>query len=345
MNTETLTNLLCAVIVLLPVRVWGQVDPIVATIGDVPIRQSEVDKRWEQDDPATYVQDHARTYLGEKRALDTIIRDYLLGAEAQRLGISVKELQKLEIQDKLPPVPPDQIQAFLAKAPPPAGSSPEKIKEAAANYLQRDAFAAAQAAYLRQLAAARVKVINLSPFRRHISVTANDRVLGSPAAKVEIVEFADFECPYCKEVDPTLKKILETYGANVSLVWKDFPVHRNAKPAAEAALCAADQGAFWPFHDVLLAIQPKFTPDDLNTYASEVGLDAATFARCLNSGKYFEQGGANAIREGAQYGITATPTIFVNGRPIIGATAATFAVLSDLVSKELASPQEWRVGP
>src|SRR5258706_13664663 len=204
-STKILTNFLCAAVILVPRPTWAQVDPIVATIGDVIIRQSEVNKRWEQDDPGSFLQEHARTYMSEKRALDSIISDYLLAVEAKRSGITVDDLLKREVRDKLPAAPADQVRPFLAKTPPPPDISREKATCAVSQFLQRDAFAAAEGAYLRQLGAS-VKV-NFKPFRRLVNVTAADRVIGGAAAKVQIIEFADFECPFCKEVESALKII------------------------------------------------------------------------------------------------------------------------------------------
>jgi protein-disulfide isomerase len=131
----------------------------------------------------------------------------------------------------------------------------------------------------------------------------------------------------------------------VRFIWKDFPLpsHPNAKTAAEAGLCANDQGAFWRYHDLLFANQSKLTAEDLKQYAKQIGLDQSNFVQCLDGGKYQSQV-ANAVPEGGKQGVSATPAIFINGRPVIG--SAAFEALDDQVSKELAArAQEWRVGP
>lgn len=111
---------------------------------------------------------------------------------------------------------------------------------------------------------------------------------GSSQAKVTIVEFSDFQCPYCGKVQETLKKIFETYPNKVKLVFRNYPLpfHENAEPAAQASLCANEQGKFWEFHDKLFANQEKLTVTDLKQYAANLGVDANKFNSCLDSGKY-----------------------------------------------------------
>ena len=145
---------------------------------------------------------------------------------------------------------------------------------------------------------------------------------GSKNAPVTIVEFSDFQCPFCSRVVPTLKKIKETYKDKVRVVWRNYPLpfHQNAKPAAEAALAAHAQGKFWEMHDKLFENQGALDRGSLEKYAGEIGIDVARFKADLDSGRYKAQvdadfGYGNSLPGGGM----GTPTFFINGRKIAGA--------------------------
>ncbi|MCL4382497.1 MAG: DsbA family protein [Patescibacteria group bacterium] len=158
---------------------------------------------------------------------------------------------------------------------------------------------------------------------------------GSSQAKVTIVEFSDFQCPYCGKVQETLKKIFETYPNKVKLVFRNYPLpfHENAEPAAQASLCANEQGKFWEFHDKLFANQEKLTVTDLKQYAANLGVDANKFNSCLDSGKYKETVQKD-IKDGGAVGVSGTPAIFINGRAVTG--AQPFENFKKIIDEELA---------
>ena len=150
-------------------------------------------------------------------------------------------------------------------------------------------------------------------------------IAGSPSkgpehAPVTIVKFEDYQCPYCKQVQPILKELLSQYGGKIRLVQKDLPldsIHPQARQAAKAARCADEQGKFWSYHDTLYANSPNASPENLKSYAKEVGLDVNAFGRCLDSGK-FKAVVQRDLIDGAQLGVTGTPTLFINGREMSG---------------------------
>ncbi len=149
----------------------------------------------------------------------------------------------------------------------------------------------------------------------------NDHVRGNFDAPVTLVEFSDFECPFCERVFPTLNKILSDYQGKVRLVYKYFPLnfHPNAQKAAEAAECASEQGKFWEYHDKLFANQPSgFGIDKFKQWAKDLGLNAAQFNSCLDSGKYAQKVQQD-FQEGQQKGVNGTPATFVNGQLVSGA--------------------------
>jgi protein-disulfide isomerase len=176
--------------------------------------------------------------------------------------------------------------------------------------------------------------LQFAPPRQAIGVSPSDPVVGSSTAAVEIVEFSDFQCPYCRQASPVLKQVVAVYGSRVKLVWKDFPlpIHPFAAAAAEAGQCAHEQGKFWQYHDLLFSNQQALAVSDLRKYALDVALDPAVFDRCVSSGKYRERVLA-AIQQGKNAGVAATPTVFINGRILTG--AQPFEAYEKIVNEEL----------
>jgi protein-disulfide isomerase len=152
---------------------------------------------------------------------------------------------------------------------------------------------------------------------------------GNDSAKVVVVEFSDFQCPYCGNAAKDAVAQIERDYVNtgkVKLVFKHFPLpfHQYAAKAAEAAECAKDQGKFWEMHDKLFSNQAALTVDDLKRYASDLGLNTAEFNQCLDSGAKI-QFVHNDVNYGTQLGVTGTPTFYINGNQIVGAQPyATF---------------------
>jgi protein-disulfide isomerase len=147
-----------------------------------------------------------------------------------------------------------------------------------------------------------------------------DHVRGPIDAPVTVVEYGDFECPYCGQAEPVIRELLREFG-DVAYVWRHLPlsdVHPNAQLAAEATEAAADQGAFWELHDLLLAHQDALRPDDLIGYAEQLGLDLDRFSAALQ-----EHSGAGRVAEDVDSadlsGVSGTPTFFVNGQRHYGA--------------------------
>jgi predicted DsbA family dithiol-disulfide isomerase len=337
-------NLIVVLAVLAPRPVCAQADSVVATIGDYTIRESDVNRRWEKDDPLSFSELHERMYMWRKRALDELITDHLLAVEADRRGMTPLELTKTEILDKLQPISEAQLRAFYDQrsANLPSDVTFNRAKSQISDFLHQEAFERAKARYVAQLGNS--VTMFFKPFRHAIKIEPHDRVIGNRSAPVQIVEFGDFECPFCKRIQPVIQKLLRTHGEKIAVIWKDFPLpnHLHARSAAEAARCADDQGAFWKYHEVLFANQSTLTVEDLKKYAGQIGLTPDAFGQCLDGGKYRVQV-ANAVAEGRSQGVSATPAIFVNGRPFVG--TAEFATLDDMISKEFAAPVEWRLGP
>jgi protein-disulfide isomerase len=158
------------------------------------------------------------------------------------------------------------------------------------------------------------------PRAAKVPLRADDPVRGPELAKVTIVEFSDFQCPFCGRVTPTLKALEEAFPGSVRLAWKHqpLPFHPNAMPAALAAEAAREQGKFWPFHDLAFQFQQALSPESYRAWAAQIGLDAGRFQRAVDA-----QSGKARIAEdqalAAQVGASATPTLFLNCRQVVGA--------------------------
>src|SRR5205814_10079354 len=143
---------------------------------------------------------------------------------------------------------------------------------------------------------------------------------GPKNAPITMVVFSDFQCPYCGRIEPTLAKLESDYPGKIRVVWKNYPLpfHQNAKPAANAALAAGEQGKFWEMHDKLSANQQQLDRASLDKYAQELGLNMSKFKAALGGNKY-EQQIASDMKEGTAAEVNGTPATFVNGRKIGGA--------------------------
>lgn len=155
-------------------------------------------------------------------------------------------------------------------------------------------------------------------------------IKGKKEAPVTIVEFSDYQCPYCSKLQPTLNQVLAAYPDDVKLVFKDFPLsfHKQAKNAAKAARAAGEQGKYWEMHDLLFKDFNKLTDDSFKTYATQLGLDTAKFTADFSSNKYdalIQQD----INQGRGAGVTGTPSLFVNGKRMQRRSFADFKATID----------------
>ena len=168
-----------------------------------------------------------------------------------------------------------------------------------------------------------------------IPYNADDPVKGPANARVTIVEFTDFQCPYCKRSQDTLHQVLAAYPNDVKLVAKanPLPFHPHARPAAEAAFCALDQGKYWEYREKAFAGSPKLEDSDFMTFAKDVGLNMKKFEKCYQSHTYAARVDAD-IAAGQDLGVQGTPHFFVNNQEING--AQPFEAFKAAIDKELA---------
>jgi protein-disulfide isomerase len=177
------------------------------------------------------------------------------------------------------------------------------------------------------------------PTVRKVDIPPDSPAKGGKFAKVTIVEWSDFQCPFCGRVVPTLKQIQDTYGDTVKLVFRHqpLPFHNNAKLAAEASMAAHEQGKFWPYHDKLFANQQSLDRASLERYAQELGLDMGKFKAALDSGKFTKKVEEDSA-QGMAVGANGTPTFFINGREFVG--AQPFEAFKAVIDAEIKKADE-----
>jgi protein-disulfide isomerase len=275
-----------------------------------------------------------RLYQLERQKLDEYIGAALLTSEAKQRGVSVTTLLEREVESKIQPVSEDEVRDFYEKNKDRLAVELAKVQDQIREYLRQQKITERKSEYVETLRANAKITTYLKPppvYRAEI-LTNGAQSKGAEQAPVKIVKFEDFECPFCKAVQPTLVELLKKYDGKVRLVHKDLPleaIHPQATLAAEAARCAADQGKFWPYHDLLYSKAPKLGSADLRAYAKELGLDAGAFDQCLESRKH-RKAVQEDLAEGAKLGLTGTPSFFINGREISGAQPLeAFAAMID----------------
>ena len=311
-----------------------QSSDVAARLGDRAISLDEVDKRWRENNPSEHAQAQQAIYDGRKAALDDIIAGLLIEQAAKAKSQTPEQFTQEEMTRRVKPATEADITNFYeANKERMQGRSLEAMSPAIHQFLDQQRGNDARAALVAELrkAGPALKTI-LEPPRQKLAIVADDPAQGSERAAITIVEFSDFQCPFCAQAAPTLARIRAVYGDKVRFVWKDFPltaIHPEAFKAAEAGRCAGEQGKFWNYHDHLFANREALQIGDLKKYAADLKLDVAKFNACLDSSKYGDRV-RQGMSEGTTIGVNSTPATFVNGRLVSGAQPyANFAAVID----------------
>jgi protein-disulfide isomerase len=293
----------------------GSADPV-ATVAGQPVSEQEL---LETLGPQQVMQLRTQEYEAKSKALDSLIRLKLVQAEAKKQGISPEKLIQQEVEAKVADPTASEVEAYFWGQNR-AGASFEEVKEQYRASLKQMKLQKARQVYADSLRSKMDVAVLLQP----PSVTVaydSARVKGDPKAPITIVEFSDFQCPYCKKSESTLHELLAKYNGRVKLAYLDFPlreIHPQAQSAAEAARCAGEQGKFWEYHDALYADQSKLNGAELVTQARALHLDEKSFQSCLDSGKFKSKIDAD-LAQGSKVGVAGTPGFFVNGVFLSGA--------------------------
>jgi protein-disulfide isomerase len=217
------------------------------------------------------------------------------------------------------------------------GRSMEQIRPQITDFLRAERRKNASEKLEERLNQEQKVTVNLRPFRVELN-NEGAPAAGPADAKVTVVEFSDFQCPFCGRFFPTLKQVQQNYGDKARIVYRQYPLtnlHPNAFKAAEASLCANDQGKFWEMHDAMFQDQGRLAVKELKASAGRLGLNQKKFDTCLDTGRHTEQV-QNDMAEGSRFGVTGTPALFINGVPMEGG-AVPYDVVAKAIEKELAN--------
>jgi len=320
----------CLILVWTAVASAQTPDTVVATVNNIEITQKQVDE-------SVAVQIYPlqqQLYAIRKAALENLITTKILESEAAARRISIDDLRKQLTLGEVNVTRAQVEDAYKQNASFFATMSPDEARERLRLDLENQA---RMKHYRTGLDALRMKwtvTMNIPP---PVFVSELDDgvspVKGATNQRVTIVEFSDFECPFCKQAQSVLTQIVESYGRTVRLVFKHLPLegHRNSLPAARAAYCAAEQDRFWQFHDAVFAAG-NLSPPVFEQIASDLGLGLPKFQDCVAS----ERSRAAVIKdiEAARLlRIESTPSFVVNGKLIKG--ALSFADFQRIVEQEL----------
>jgi len=300
---------------------------VVASFGDRKITLGELDKSIKRDLTQLDRQYNEKKHDLRETSLEGLIAKELMEAEAKKRGMTEEEVLKAEVEGKVAPASDEEIRAFYdmqsAQAGPGKPPLPpfEQIKDRIGEYLHAQKQQKAVFDFLDKLKTDAGVVVTLAmPEEPTVAVAATGPSKGPANAPVTIVEFSDFQCPFCSRANASIAQVLDVYKDQVRVVFRDFPLsfHDKAQKAAEAGQCAADQGKFWEMHDQMFGNQQALDVDALKGYAKTVGLDEAKFAECLDGGKMAETVKKN-LADGEEAGVSGTPAFFINGKMISGA--------------------------
>jgi protein-disulfide isomerase len=300
---------------------------VVAIIGDQKITQAEVDRKAAN----TLTKIRQQEYDARRAALEQMLQEELYKKEAAAKNVSVEELLKTEVDSKVAQPTQEEVAKFYEENKPRMGGRPlEQVSQDIQNFLFSQKSQGRRRDYFNEVMAKNNGVILLDPPRVIVPLRDDDRAKGPKDAPVVIVEFSDFQCPFCKRAQAVVDEVMKQYGDKLRLVYRDYPLpfHPQATPAAEAAHCAGDQGKYWEYNDHLMSVEGTLQPDDLKKRATEIGLDMSAFQACMDGEKWDPVIKASA-EEATALGVTGTPTFFINGRMIVGAQPEQFKAIID----------------
>jgi protein-disulfide isomerase len=313
-------------------------DRVVATVNGTAVRLPEVDA----GATAKIFSLQQQIYAVRKSALDNLISRKMLEIEAARRKISVDDLKNQFLGGPVS-VSTDQVEAVYLENMNAFGSmSPDEAKEK----IRLDLEAQGRLKHYREELTKLRKTLNVQVLFEEPRLPVPSKIdfasTGMSAAEVVITEFSDFQCPYCKAVQPTLKQLLREYGNRVRLDFKQLPLeqHAMAAAAAQAAFCSGKQGRFWEYHDALFATD-FISKDFLKNAAVRSGLQLEIFQTCLDSPE--SRAAILADRQEAKrLGIESTPTFLINGKLLRG--AASLDQFKLIIDRELRSAQSVSAG-
>jgi protein-disulfide isomerase len=302
---------------------------VLAVVNGKPITEAEVRQSAAEQFKALEREYQTQTRTLLENSLDQAIHERLLETEAAARGVA-KEALLAELKPAA--VTDADVDAFYEQNKAQIPRPKEQVAAQIKSYLEQQGGQKVQQDFYGKLKDKYKVEYKMEPLR--VEVAATGPAKGPANAPVTIVEFSDFECPFCSRINPTIKQVQDKYGDKVRIVFRQYPLpfHPKAQKAAEASLCASDQGKFWEMHDAMFANQQALAVEQLKAKAAELGLKAEEFNSCIDSGKHAAAIQAD-MKDGSAAGVSGTPALFVNGRFING--AVPFDQIATVIDDEL----------
>lgn len=308
----------------------GAGSDVLATVGNKTITRADVEASVKSE----LAEVEAARFKILRGGVDELVATTLFEQEATARGVTLEQLQETEILAKVPAPSDDEVKKLYDDNQDQlGGQSFDDVKEKLVEYLKGRGAQARYNAYVAELKKKYPTKIALRP--PTVDVALGDLPPMGPAdAKVTIVEFSDYECPFCKRAESSVEEVRKAYGDKVRIAYRNYPLpfHANARPAANAALCANEQGKFWDYHDKLMAAK-DLSAANLQQLASDTGLDRAKFDDCVAAARFDAQIDKD-LAAGQAAGVNGTPAFFINGRLLDG--AQPFEKFQEIIEEELA---------
>jgi protein-disulfide isomerase len=289
---------------------------VVATVGDQPITADDADARVK----ARLFKARQAEYDAQVDGIREAAFEMLQEREATKLGITREAYYRKEVTDKVVQPSDAEVQqiftTYRTRLPKDDDAAKTEVRRV---LLNRNTTQRVEAFKAELFGGAKLRIL-VDPPRLDVPAAASSPSLGPATAGVTLVEFSDFQCPYCQRAQTTIKQLRSEYSDRVRFVFRQLPLgmHPQAHLAAEAALCASDQGKYWEAREWMFSHQGGVTADALKAWAKDAGLDAGAFATCLDSDAHAKEIDAD-MQTAEALGTASTPTFFVNGRLIEGA--------------------------
>ena len=306
---------------------------VVARFGDYVITEADLEAN--EDLQRSLIAVRQQEYEITRQHLERMVYDELLDQAAEDAGLSRAEYVEREVNSQIPEPAEAQVTALLNQYRARLDPDPDKARQQVVDALKQQNRARVEATLKEQMFAAAGVDILLEPLRFEVEVTdSHPSRGGGPDAPVTLVEYTDFQCPFCSRVQPTLNAIVSRYGDNVRHVFKHLPLamHTEARLAAEASMCAGDQGQFWQLHDWLFANSRNLSRETILDRARAMELEEEAFAACLDDKKYAAAVQQDMV-EAQGLGISGTPGFVINGRILRGAQPMN--AFADVINDEL----------
>lgn len=330
LNYGSLVSLLCVSAFAATSDVSSDGTTPVLEINGTKITLSE----FEQKQPSALLKARNTFYDSEKRALTAYVDQYLLEQQAKKENLTVDQLLDKHVKSTLPGDPSEEAlkvyyEGLNTKEP------FDKVRGQIIDHLHDLRFEKAKAAYMQSLHDQATVNILVNQPRATLS-TKESYARGEANAPITVIEYADYECPYCQQQQPVLDKIEAEYQGKLNMVYKDtpLPMHAHAEKAAEAARCAGAQGKFWEYHDQLFKTK-QLQMQQLKDLASTMKLDTDAFNKCLDSGELASKVKDN-LNEATALQVEGTPSFLINGRFFNG--GLTYDEMKKVIDEELKAP-------